>query len=133
MIPVLRRFLAYLVACAVGLATGWWVLTMTAGRFFAPDLSAGAELVVMLGFLAPLAGLAVIQLVMGLSEERQWRGWRFWLIAPPLVYGTIARAVAAGDTGRLDLGQRLGLGLATMFVLGWVLLCLSARNPDPSR
>ena len=76
-LQMVYRFLEYLVAFIAGLVTSWWVFEMTAGRYFAPDLSASAERIVMLGLLAPLAGLAVVQLVLSI---RQRRGWTFWLI-----------------------------------------------------
>lgn len=129
-LPGVYRFLAYVAAWLAGLTASWWVLAMTAGRYFAPDLSARAEWVLLLGFLAPMAGLAAIQLVLGLSIRR-WRGWRFWLIAPPLVYGVIGLGFAGIFAGFVTLIEGLVLGLLALFVLGWVILNRSGQPSAP--
>lgn len=124
------RFLEYLVAFIAGLVTSWWVFEMTAGRYFAPDLSASAERIVILGLLAPLAGLAVVQLVLSI---RQRRGWTFWLIGVPLTYGTLGLVSAGIYTGMVTVIEGLVIGLFTLFVLGWLLLTKGAKALQPPR
>ena len=76
--------------------------------------------------LAGLAGLGVFQAIFGTVTGR-WRGWRFWLIAPVLVYGL---AIASGYwviSGYISLPEAAAILLGLPFALGLLALRLTRR------
>ncbi len=123
--PALPTWLTFVLAYMAGLAAAWFVLGQTAGRYFAPDLSASAERVVILGaVLAPLAGLALFQLVFGLLTRR-WRSLWFWLVAPIIVYIVLAGAMALLLRGMITMPEAVVLALLLPFACGLVALRLT--------
>lgn len=118
----LPHWLSFTLAYLVGLGVAWLLLEQVAGTYFAPDLSPSAERRLMImGALAPLAGLAAFQLIFGLLSGR-WRGWRFWLIAPALVYAVAITSGYFMMRGYISLTEAAVILLGLPFGLGlWAL------------
>ncbi|WP_374633185.1 hypothetical protein [Paracoccus sp. (in: a-proteobacteria)] len=77
-------------------------------------------------YLAGIAGLATFQAIFGRVTGR-WRGWRFWVIGPALLYGAgklSANWLASGHLSYLDAATNF---LVPPFVLGLLFLQLG-RN-----
>ena len=78
-------WVGFLLAFLAGYVTAWAVLFSGVFGLFGDDTPA-VEAILLLPFF-PLAGLAVFQLLFGMTGR--WRGWRFWVIATPITYAVL--------------------------------------------
>jgi hypothetical protein len=100
----------------------WWGLRLALQAFFAgPDYGN----VWMVGYLLPLAALAVFQLIFGMATGLG-RGWRFWAVGVPALYLTIV-----GCTLMMPTIPVIGFATMLLFGLGlaMVLRGAAARGP----
>lgn len=117
--------LTYMVGVLVAFVVGNLALFI----LYDPDrIGSGADVtrILLIGtLLACLAGVGVFQAIFGTVTGR-WRGWRFWLIAPALVYGltimsgnwAISGYVSFPEAAAILLGLPFGLGLWALQLTG---------------
>lgn len=120
-------YVIYAVAFAAGAAVSWAFMSFFAGQALAPDQSLPVGLLIFLTWLSPLAGLAVFQILFGLLT-RHWRGARFWLVAPAVVYGVLAIFFGIVFLGFGDLVEASVGALVAIFICGLLLLHRSLRG-----
>lgn len=79
-------WVSFLLAFLAGYVTAWAVQFYSIiGIFMGPGKPAASAFLLLPLF--PLAGLAVFQLLFGMTGR--WRGWQFWAIATPVVYAIL--------------------------------------------
>lgn len=100
---------AFACAAAAALAALWWIggTTLRIPGTTVPAAYAAA----------PLAGLAVFQMVFGALAAR-WRGAAFWAAALPLTGAVVALALAATLTAAVVPAAAVAAALATLFAFG---------------
>ena len=76
--------------------------------------------------LAGLAGLGVFWAIFGTVTGR-WRGWRFWLIAPALVYGAAMMSGYWLMSGHISFPEAAAILLGLPFGLGFLALRLTGN------
>lgn len=74
-------------------------------------------------FLAPLGGLALFQLLFGLTGR--WRGFGFWRIAPLIVYGILLLCWQGLIYGQLTAIMAIWLAVGLVALAGVAALFLS--------
>lgn len=119
-------FLVYPLAFGLALAMAWAFAYLSALHHLSPapliGPAGGLDGPALLVFwLAPLAGLAVFQLIFGLIAEH-WRGWRFWAYAPWLTYLPLVAAFRLALGLRLPLLPAMAAGFAVVFLIGLAIL-----------
>ncbi|PZO67468.1 MAG: hypothetical protein DI498_03860 [Paracoccus denitrificans] len=118
-------FFWYAVCVVASYVVAWFFWSVPLNTFLPPETS--TELF-SVSLLAPLAGLAAFQLLFG-SVTGRWRSWRFWVIAPLVIYGTLLSMVKLADT--ISISNVLTIGLTAPFILGLCALIISIRTDTP--
>lgn len=118
-------FFWYAVCVVASYVVAWFFWSVPVNTFLPPET---ATELFSVSLPAPLAGLAAFQLLFG-SVTGRWRSWRFWVIAPLVIYGTVLSMVALADT--ISISNVLPIGLMVPFSLGLCALIISIRTDTP--
>ncbi|WCR01970.1 hypothetical protein [Paracoccus saliphilus] len=120
-------FFAYTAAFVIGLGTVWLFTAQFVGQIFTPGSLRSPDTGTILIMLTPLGGLAIFQLVFGLTTRR-WRAFRFWLYAPLIVYLIIGLIGLAVFSGTVSVIEAAVLAAVLIFAVGLYLLTLPKRS-----